>query len=689
MDSKFNAQSASYHANQAGKLTISEAAPIFEQLLTAFPTAAKYWTQYAKAQMAANNYEATGNLFPRCLMKCLDIPLWQTYLDFIKKANNGREGQDLIRKAFEFAVDNVGDDIRSGPVWVDYISFLKAGNQMVAMRKAYQKAIMSRNHSTDQLWSEYQSFERTYNKDLAKSLLNEFSQKFNAAKNVYWERSHIVKGIDFGMQAVPPSGDLREEGQWMAWKKLLAFEMENRQRVDIAWCNKRIRLAYEQCLMCLSYYPDIWYDYAMWLVKCGSLGAAASVFERALQALPESEMLRFAYAELEESRGGIQAAKKIYEAILGNGGATTLSGLAQIQFLRFLRRTEGTKAAHSYFLEARKSQNCTSNVYVAYANMALCLDKKMKLAHNVFEAGMKLFMHDPEYILEYVDYLIRLNDDINARALFERVLCSMPADKSVDIWNRFVKFEQIYGNLASMMKVEQRRREALSSIGGEEQSSSFKSSLQDVVSRYSYRNLSPCSVKDLDHLTREESLLRNMNRKILSSSSSVPAEAKPAVVPDSSAAVAYPATYQTTPKTAVVPNPGLQSQTPMSGSVKTSRSLVGGNPKFDEVLKTTPALVAFLTNMPGQVGGPTPDVDVVLSFVLQSDIPINTSRKRKADQNDEDVKPQPQPEFPVDIFKARQMQKRHHGTGSQIGSASYGSSSSSSGGYTVVTRNTI
>ncbi|KAL6144453.1 hypothetical protein ACLB2K_055146 [Fragaria x ananassa] len=685
MDPNLNVHSASFQANQARRLPISEAAPIYEQLLAAFPTAAKFWTQYAEAQMAANNDEATKNIFARCLLKCRHVPLWQAYLNFVKKvnSNNGLEG---IKEAFDFAIDSVGDDIASGPVWLDYISFLKGSNQIVSMRKVYQKAVVSPNHNLDQIWSEYQSFERTYNKDLAKSLLAEFSGKFNRAKIVYWERRNAVKDIDFSMLAVPPTGSPREEGQWMAWKKLLAFEKENKQMIDVAWCNKRIVLVYEQCLMYLCHYPDMWYDYAMWLVNSGSVDAAVEVFKRALTALPESEMLKYAYAELEESRGGNQAAKKIYESLLGDGGASTTSGLAQIQFLRFLRRTEGIEAARSYFLEARKSQNCTCNVYIAYANIAVCQDKNMKLALNVFEAGMKLFLHEPEYILEYLDLLIRLNDDINARALFERALCSLPTEKSVEIWNRFVKFEQNYGNLTSLLKVEQRKKEALSRIGGEEKSSSSESSLQDVVSRYTFRNLCPCSVKDLDHLTREESLSRNMNRK-LDSASTVPTEAKPAVVPDSSvpvsAKVVYPATNQTMPTT-VVPNPGLRSQTPMAGNVQTTTGLVGGDPKFDDVLHTAPALVAFLTNMPQQVGGPTPDVDVVLSFILQSDIPI--SRKRKADGRDDEVNLLQ--DLPVDVFKMRQL-KKYQGSGSQSGSASYGSSSCSSGDYSVVTRNTI
>lgn len=55
----------------------------------------------------------------------------------------------------------------------------------------------------------------------------------------------------------------------------------------------------------------------------------------------------------------------------------------------------------------------------------------------------------------------------------------------------------------ALNQVEQRRKEALSRIDDDGESG-LESSLQDVVSRYSFMDLWPCSSKDLDHLTRQE-----------------------------------------------------------------------------------------------------------------------------------------------------------------------------------------
>lgn len=69
----------------------------------------------------------------------------------------------------------------------------------------------------------------------------------------------------------------------------------------------------------------------------------------------------------------------------------------------------------------------------------------------------------------------------------------------------FTLFITVYKNtyIRFLNQVEQRRKEALSRTGDEGESA-LDSSLQDVVSRYSFMDLWPCSSKDLDHLTRQE-----------------------------------------------------------------------------------------------------------------------------------------------------------------------------------------
>lgn len=730
----YNVEAAEILANEALLLPLSEAVPIYEQLLSTFPTSARFWKQYVEAYMAVGNDEATKQIFSRCLLNCLQISLWRCYIRFIRKVNDkkGTEGLEEIRKSFEFMLSYVGSDVSAGPLWMEYLTFLKSmpvtaaqeSQRMTSLRKIYQKAIVTPTHQIEQLWKDYENFENSINRALAKGLLSEYQPKYNSARAVYRERKKFIDEIDWNMLAVPPNGSLKEEQQCIAWKRLLAFEKANPQRIDTASSNRRIIFTYEQCMMFMFHYPDIWYDYATWHSRNTTLDSAVKVFQRALKALPDSAPLKYAYAELEESRGAIQPAKKIYESLVDNNSSVT--SLAHIQFIKFLRRTEGVEAARRYFLDAQKLSNCTYHVFVYYAMMTFCLDKDVKVAHNVFEAGLKKFMNEPEYILEYADFLCRLNDDKNVRVLFERALSLLPPENSEEVWKSFAKFEQTYGDLTSILKVERRRKEALSRPY-EEDSSALESTLNDVVSRYNFMDLWPCSSKELDHLARQEWLAKTVDKKadksaLLNWSNSLDKISMGQVnkVHSQSSKVVYPDTSRM-----VIYDPRKINEEMLT----ISNSIGSANYKaLDDLETVAPALVAFSTNLPS-VEGPFPDVETVLSILMQCTIPAGASGitvsgqqvvagsglstsdlsgssktwlhpngssrrfpregpsllRKDIGQDDDETTTQSRP-LPRDMFRLRQIQKSRGSTTSQTGSAaSAGTGSAFSGEQSIST----
>ncbi|KAI3893352.1 hypothetical protein MKW92_012288 [Papaver armeniacum] len=698
MVDKYNVEATEILAYQALSLPMTEAVPIYEQLVSTFPTA--YWKQYVEVHMMLHNDVAAKQVFGRCLLDNRQISLWRCYIRLIRNLNEykGAEGQEETKKAFEFMLNYLGSDIASG---LEKFTFLKSlpatdpheeSQRTASIRKVYQKAITTPTHHVEQLWKDYENFENSVSRALAKGQVSEYQPKYNSAKAVYRERKKLVDDIDWNMLAVPPTGSDKEEQQCMAWKRFLAFEKRNPQRIDSEASNSRIILSYEQCLMYLYYYPDVWYDYATWHADNGSMDLAVKVYQKALKVLPDSELLKYAYAELEESRGEIQPAKKIYESLLGDG--VNASALAHIQFIRFLRRTEGIEAARKYFVDARSYPNCTYHVFVAYAVMAFCQDKDPKLAHNVFEAGMKRFMHEPEYILEYADFLCRLNDDTNVRALFERALNSLPPEKSVEVWKRYTQFEQ---NI--WMK------EALT---GEDGSSAFEGSLHDVVSS-----------------TVLWLLAKNINKKAEKSVLPTSTTSAKDNYPDTSRMIIYDS--RQLQDAALLPdNAELPAASNSVLPAPAAPSVVGtGTTKsLDEILGVLPpALAAFFRNLPS-VDGPAPDVDIVLSVLLQSNVPpvktgklapapitsdlsganksrlnagavpfksakqVHSGGKRKdMDRQQNDETPAQSQPVPTDLFKIRQMKKARGVTSSQTGSASSSSGSSFSGELSAVSNN--
>ncbi|MCP9263715.1 Cleavage stimulation factor subunit 3 [Dirofilaria immitis] len=80
------------------------------------------------------------------------------------------------------------------------------------------------------------------------------------------------------------------------------------------------------------------------------------------------------------------------------------------------------------------------------------------------------------------------SEDNNTRVVFERILTSesMTPEKSIEIWDRYLEFESHVGDLSSILKVDQRRREALKEQYGEMQTLL-------LIDRYKFLDLVPCT----------------------------------------------------------------------------------------------------------------------------------------------------------------------------------------------------
>lgn len=120
-------------------------------------------------------------------------------------------------------------------------------------------------------------------------------------------------------------------------------------------------------------------------------------------------------------------------------------------------------------------------VIVLTSSLALmeyhCFDDKT-VASRIFEKGLEYFGDEIDYVCRYLGFLISINDGnstslsalpftrwhvnrvtIDARALFERVIPTFPADRARQLWERWARYEYQYGDLEAAIKLEKRMSE--------------------------------------------------------------------------------------------------------------------------------------------------------------------------------------------------------------------------------------
>uniref|UniRef100_A0A8R1DTG2 Suf domain-containing protein n=1 Tax=Caenorhabditis japonica TaxID=281687 RepID=A0A8R1DTG2_CAEJA len=323
-----------------------------------------------------------------------------------------------------------------------------AENQRIsAVRKIYARALANPMHNLDSIWNDYCAYEKAINMTLAEKLIAERGKEYQNARRVEKELQNRTRGLNRQAVSVPPKGTATEMKQVELWKKLIAWEKTNPlQTEEYGQFARRVIFTYEQALLALGYYPDIWYEAAMFLQEAshtldekGDVKLAQvlqketiSIYERAIKGLmKESKLLYFAYADFQEEHKKYDEVKSIYDRLLAIEHINPT--LTYIQLMRFVRRTEGPNNVRLTFKKARDDKRTGHQVYVAAAFIEYQCMKDPDVAQKVFGLGLKKYESEPEFCGAYTDFLSSLNEDNNTRVVFERILTSLKltSDKSM------------------------------------------------------------------------------------------------------------------------------------------------------------------------------------------------------------------------------------------------------------------
>ena len=267
--------------------------PLFQRCVQHFPSAPSVWYQWLDAEQRNRDMVAMEGIFEQCLLRCPHVELWRLYLNYLR--NEKRSAPKELQQAYELLLDAVGDDVNSGPLWVEYTSLMSDLVEPGAMpmaksvsdaRDAFQRALAQPAMGLEALWKEYEAWEQSMSGGGAKAVLAEIADRALVARRVAKERAVLASSLKLSRMPRVPRGAAMEAADLTAWRDLWTYEGENPQRLDSARLMARMNFTFNQALMVCWFTPQVWHEAAMWMHENGNAAGATDFYRRALEVLP-------------------------------------------------------------------------------------------------------------------------------------------------------------------------------------------------------------------------------------------------------------------------------------------------------------------------------------------------------------------------------------------------------------------
>ena len=289
--------------------------------------------------------------------------------------------RQATKRAYETAVTNAGFCHNNHLLWKDYIAFVRAWipdgatntdhalaqQQMIYLRSVYQQLTTYPMTGLEQLWQEYEAFERKQSEALAQALTQEFAPKYQHARTIYLERNRVYSTIDLqlGRLATPPVDDetdedytskMEEEYKLLAlWKKRCSYERTNPERLSGGELTQRIRYAYKEMMCVLMRHPECWHMWSSWELMAAEgkrPELAVAILQLGQQHVLDSTMLAYTEAHVVELHmEKPDECVSVMEKFLDRSPNT----LGFILYQQMVKRYKGTAEARSVFARARRT----------------------------------------------------------------------------------------------------------------------------------------------------------------------------------------------------------------------------------------------------------------------------------------------------------------------------------------------
>lgn len=482
------------------KDSFQESREVYKSLRDKFPIYSPLWTLQLKGELQRDEFEFVEKMLAQCLSGELannDLPLWSTYLDYVRRRNNlitgGQEARAVVVKAFELVLDKCAIfEPKSSQLWNDYLSFLEQWKpvnkweeqqRLDMIRKLYKRMLCVPFDNIEKMWNRYTEWEQEVNSLTARKFIGELSSEYMRARSLYQEWSHITKGLKRSYPVsistanknnIPQTGDGMDPSQLQIWLNWIQWEKENKMSLSQDLLDKRITYVYKQGVQYMIFAAEMWYDYAMYVQD---VSERQQILYTAVLANSDSPSLSFKLAETYESDNKFEDVKKCfedctgsllqkYQVVANDQEDDSMLSFKQRKKLTFvfciymntMKRIAGLSAARTVFGKCRKLKRIlTHDIYIENAYLEFQNQNDYKTACKVLELGLKYFQADSIYVSKYLDFLILLNRDSQIKTLFEtsvEKIQDLAGLKS--IYKKMISYESKFGNLQNVYSLEKR-----------------------------------------------------------------------------------------------------------------------------------------------------------------------------------------------------------------------------------------
>ncbi|KAH3663744.1 hypothetical protein OGAPHI_005146 [Ogataea philodendri] len=456
---------------------------VFEAYLKIFFNDGHVWKLYIDHEMDKNDDGKVEQLFARCLTKVYDVELWKVYLKYVRKVNDiitgGEQARLTVMKAYDFATDNVGLDFINGQaIWDEYFKFLNEWNPVSSieqtsktsqLRSLYRKLISTPLRQLDKNWKKYLDFENETDQMNARRHINEKSQEYMKLRPLNQNLINLTAHLK------PSEERKNSRNQLEFWKRWINWERSNKLNLTPELLDKRVNFVYRLSTQYLRFQPEVWYNYAVYLVSKDLSSDAVELLQQGIVLNPQSVSLVLVLSSHYERGNEIEKIKDIWNTLIAhltkqyeeeqdNKVKATLAHCITSTYsllMKACRRTEGMKEARAVFSGARKFAGITWHVFVDYAMMEH-QNNDLKIAMRCFELAMKYYGQEFAFVEVYLNYLLSLNDLGNAKKLLEQSIENFKDKPSLleKVYRQFYPIELEFGDSNSIRSLEKRYREA-------------------------------------------------------------------------------------------------------------------------------------------------------------------------------------------------------------------------------------